>query len=99
MKIGEIHKIADVESEDTWCHRNNTIQLLKLAVVPIDGVYLKANTRRELKNLTVTFMCVVLIENTGLYSFLWRMKYFIHKYPLKVKGDTIESVPSLTPDC
>lgn len=49
---------------------------LKLAVVIIDGVYLKVNIRGDLKNLTIAFMSVVLIESTGLYSFLWRMKYF-----------------------
>lgn len=64
---------------------------MKLAVVLIDGIYPKANTREELKNLAIAFMCVVLIESTGLYSFLWRIKYFFPKYPLKVKGDTIES--------
>lgn len=71
---------------------------MKLEVVLIDGVYLEANVRGELKNLTITFMCMVLIESTGLYSFLWRMKSFFLKYPLKVKGDAVESISSLTPE-
>lgn len=43
---------------------------MKLAIVLIDGVYLKANIRGGLKNLTIAFMSVMLIESIGLYSFL-----------------------------
>lgn len=50
---------------------------IELVVVIIDGVYLKANIRGELKDLTIAFMHVVLIESAGLYSFLWRMKSFL----------------------
>lgn len=71
---------------------------MKLAIVLLDGVYLKANIRGELKNLTIAFISVMLIESIGLYSFLWRMKSFFPKYLLKLKGDTIESIPSPTPE-
>lgn len=45
------------------------IFLLKLAVVVIEGIYLKATIRGEWKNLTITFMSVMLIESTGLHFF------------------------------
>jgi len=71
---------------------------LKLAVIQIDGVYLKAIIKGERKNMIITFVSVVLVESTRLYFFLWRMKTFFLKYLFKIKSAPVESIPSLAPE-